>query len=591
MATTPRGMPVAEAYSAFRKNHFRVDRTYQRKLVWTLDEKKALIDSMRRGYPIPLVLLLSNALGGYDIIDGMQRLNAIFSFIENQFPLADGRFFDVAEYPTAKEHAAAGLFDAYGGEDKLSRAECAELLNYQLAVTIFSVNDSSDVTEVFGRINSGGKQLSSQERRQAGVVSQFSVFVRRLGCELRGDVSDDVVNLADMPSVSVEAPSLKLGYGVRAQDTFWCRQGILQAKELRDSGDEQLVADLAASILLDGPFAVSRENLDDAYTPGTARFADLNDRIASYSEERLGLEIRTTLSVVRETIEKVDSSPNVLRKTVNPKARGNPIRTPFFAVFMAFHELIVNQHKQPTDAHGIMTALKGLAAKLETASHHVRTVDRKKNVDVTLGLIQQYFSPVDPPLLGHGPGLAIDFVNSLRRSQIETPRYEFKQGLCRLSPDRQRDKKLPERLAEVACSIANIGPGVTGYLFIGVADSEEDAARVSAMDGIEPLEIGKFRVVGIAREAKLTGVTIEQYVREFVGQLRATALSEPLKSDLLGNVDTIDYRGLTVLRITVPPQAEVSWVGESTFVREGSETHPASAKQAAALTAKFALRP
>jgi hypothetical protein len=37
--------------------------------------------------------------------------------------------------------------------------------------------DESDITEVFGRINSGGKHLSNQERRQAGVTTSFAEVV------------------------------------------------------------------------------------------------------------------------------------------------------------------------------------------------------------------------------------------------------------------------------------------------------------------------------------------------------------------------------------------------------------------------------
>ncbi len=46
MATTPRGMTVTEAYRSFREDLFIVNRTYQRKLVWTLEEKVKLIDSI-----------------------------------------------------------------------------------------------------------------------------------------------------------------------------------------------------------------------------------------------------------------------------------------------------------------------------------------------------------------------------------------------------------------------------------------------------------------------------------------------------------------------------------------------------------------
>jgi hypothetical protein len=49
--------PVQTIYNWYRDGALYVNRKYQRKLVWTLIEKQKLIDSILRGYPIPLVLL------------------------------------------------------------------------------------------------------------------------------------------------------------------------------------------------------------------------------------------------------------------------------------------------------------------------------------------------------------------------------------------------------------------------------------------------------------------------------------------------------------------------------------------------------
>lgn len=587
MATTPRGMTVTEAYRSYREGLFVVNRTYQRKLVWSLDEKVRLIDSILRRYPIPLILLLQTESGQYEIIDGMQRLNAIFGYIENAYPLVDGRFFNVDEFPTAKEIATHGIFEPSDSDTKLSRAECATILDYQLAVTIFSVSEDSDVTDIFGRINSGGKQLSPQEQRQAGVVTQFATFVRALSSELRGDASAETINLADMPMVSVDAPSLKLGYGVHAEQTFWCKQGIIRTKELRDSLDEQIVADLTASVLIDEPFAVSRERLDDAYNIETSLHEDLTNRLSVYPAELLNRELKSTFSVLSETIEKVDTSQHAFRRVVNPAAGGNPVRTPFYAVFMAFFRLIIREHKEPTDPQAILAALSDLAGRLAAARHHVSSSDRRRNIDLTMGLIQQHFAHREPPLLSHGPGLALDFENSLRRSKIETPRYEFKQGLYDLSPSRTKNASLLPRLAEIACSIANLAPRTDGYIYLGVADKREDADRVKVLDNVVPVEVGHTFVVGVDREALLFCQSIDEYVRTVVADLRRTQLSEPLKTGLLGAVDTIQYRGLSVIRLTVPGQSVMSWVGEQTYVREGSETRLATPKQIAAITERF----
>jgi len=84
-------MTVTEAYRSYREELFIVNRTYQRKLVWTLDEKAHLMESMLKRYPIHLILLLHTEDGKYEIIDGMQRLNAIFR-AQPQFRIAGGMF-------------------------------------------------------------------------------------------------------------------------------------------------------------------------------------------------------------------------------------------------------------------------------------------------------------------------------------------------------------------------------------------------------------------------------------------------------------------------------------------------------------------
>jgi hypothetical protein len=65
---------------------------------------------------------------------------------------------------------------------------------------------TEEVDEVFARINTYGHQLSDQERRQAGVQGDFPRTVREIATELRGDVSSDVLNLSQMPMISIDLP-------------------------------------------------------------------------------------------------------------------------------------------------------------------------------------------------------------------------------------------------------------------------------------------------------------------------------------------------------------------------------------------------
>jgi uncharacterized protein with ParB-like and HNH nuclease domain len=46
---------VQSAYASYRDDKLYVNRCYQRKLVWTLEEKQKLIESILKRYPVPVL--------------------------------------------------------------------------------------------------------------------------------------------------------------------------------------------------------------------------------------------------------------------------------------------------------------------------------------------------------------------------------------------------------------------------------------------------------------------------------------------------------------------------------------------------------
>ncbi|MEO0848999.1 MAG: DUF262 domain-containing protein [Cyanobacteria bacterium J06648_1] len=591
MSITPRGMTVTEAYRLYRSGKLLVNRKYQRKLVWTLEEKEKLIGSILRGYPIPLFLLAErphiHGSGKYEIIDGMQRLNAIFSFLENSFSFED-RYFDINEYSYAKQLSEKGVFQiADKNHLNISPQECSNILDYQLAVTIYTAMEEEDITEVFGRFNSGGKRLSRQEKRQAGVVTPFAEVVRAIAMELRGDVSQKVLPLSDMPEISIDFKQSSLDYKIKSEDTFWCWQGILQPMQLRESEDEQMIADIAASILLDKPLPVDSKRLDSLYERSSSHFRDVENSLAVYTPQKLTQNIVRTFSVLRETIETYSKESKCLRNTVNPQST-NAIRSGFYTVFMAFYELIVDREMTPTDPNRIMNVLTGFQQKLNLSRNYKTIENRENNINQTKGLIQNYFARQEPPALGEGVELLLNIENSLRRSRIETSRYECKQGLLNLSGDRKINKKLVNRIIETICGIANLGSDGDGYVFIGVADKESDANRIKNLDRINPIEINGRYIVGIDREAKFTGKNIEDYVKILTDAILTSELSNPLQTQVMTKIDTVFYKGQhTLVRITVPVQTDVSFIGNKAFIRKDSSTTEVSGKELIAVSKLF----
>jgi predicted HTH transcriptional regulator len=75
--------------------------------------------------------------------------------------------------------------------------------------------------------------------------------------------------------------------------------------------------------------------------------------------------------------------------------------------------------------------------------------------------------------LGQDPELIQTFKNSLVPSSIENTKYECKQGLIDLSPNRKLNNDLVPRVVETICGIANSDRGTDGYIFLGVADKKQ----------------------------------------------------------------------------------------------------------------------
>lgn len=121
MSITPKGLSIQSLYKDYRDNKLMVNRKYQRKLVWTLEEKEKLINTILQGYPIPLFLFAErkNPHGNiyYEIIDGLQRLNAIFEFIENNFSYKN-KYFDIEQLARTKQLAKEGMIQPINDSEK-----------------------------------------------------------------------------------------------------------------------------------------------------------------------------------------------------------------------------------------------------------------------------------------------------------------------------------------------------------------------------------------------------------------------------------------------------------------------------------------
>src|SRR5262245_32299987 len=89
-------LTVQEILDLRQNKMLTVNAEYQRGPVWSSAQKKRLIDSVLRGYPIPLIYLhhIKRSVAGMqredlEVIDGQQRINALYEFKEGAWKLFD----------------------------------------------------------------------------------------------------------------------------------------------------------------------------------------------------------------------------------------------------------------------------------------------------------------------------------------------------------------------------------------------------------------------------------------------------------------------------------------------------------------------
>ena len=176
-------LTIEELVDLRRKEMATPNPEYQRGEVWNPDQQKKLIDSIMRGYQLPIIYLHYNetiAAGlkrqSYDIIDGQQRITALYRFVEGAFPLykPDDPKARFPKFLRDKPCEWGGK-DIHGFSDELK----ARLDETMIPVAYITTEETNEVRDLFVRLQSG-LPLNAQEKRDS-YPGQFTHFILALG--------------------------------------------------------------------------------------------------------------------------------------------------------------------------------------------------------------------------------------------------------------------------------------------------------------------------------------------------------------------------------------------------------------------------
>lgn len=148
--------PLSTTFSL--RSRINTDTDYQRPAVWTTAQKQMLMDSILRGYDVPKFYWhkVSKKPEKYDVVDGQQRLRAIWEFMDNQYALAKDA------------DPVDGVEIAHKYCKDLEPEQRIQLEQYALDVAVIEDSSDEEVREMFLRLQNG-TSLKAQEKRHARV--------------------------------------------------------------------------------------------------------------------------------------------------------------------------------------------------------------------------------------------------------------------------------------------------------------------------------------------------------------------------------------------------------------------------------------
>jgi hypothetical protein len=180
MKHEPESFKITQLIEWKKKNLLLVNEEYQRGAVWTNRQEKLLIDSIFRGYPLPLFYFhfIKNeadrlSTNTFEIIDGQQRITAIYRFVNNGFKL-----FDPKRDKTGLPRFLGDDLCPWGGVtfEMLPQELKDKFLSTELRASIIKSENLNEVRELFVRLQAG-LPLNAQEKRDAwpGELSKFII--------------------------------------------------------------------------------------------------------------------------------------------------------------------------------------------------------------------------------------------------------------------------------------------------------------------------------------------------------------------------------------------------------------------------------
>lgn len=341
-----------------RHKHLELRPPFQRGIVWTAKARSYFIDSIIRGYPVPVIFMQDKTDEKThepvrQVVDGQQRLRTVLAYVD---PSCLPDLTQDERFTIQKTHNSelAGLRFA-----DLPREAKNRILHFEFSVHILpSYTPRSVLLELFARMNSSGVKVNEQELRNAKFFGE---------CK-------------------------QLCYELAYYNTErWIGWGVFNSGQIARMKEVELVSELLMSMIY-GLDRKSQKTIDAFYKRYDDEFT-LAQRLSSHMETVLDL------------LDRIAAPKNEPNRSAAPLLPPFNNQGWFYVLFVALHELL----------YGTQT-IDGARAKHRRPSvSNIRTILKERAEKVRA---DQASGRIDPKLLQSLRGAATDRISRETRHKF-----------------------------------------------------------------------------------------------------------------------------------------------------------------------------
>jgi Protein of unknown function DUF262 len=245
-----------------RNKQLNLEPPYQRRSVWTRQDRQFFLDTIFRDYPSPAIFLHKTISDAgqvtYHVVDGKQRLQTILDFAGDKIAMAK-------DYGDARLDGKKWS-SILQGDDKLKH----QFWNYQISVEMVDRVEGSLINEVFDRLNRNARKLTRQELRHAKFEGWFATQVEK-----------------------------------ESEKEAWKVLGVVTTARIKRMADTQFISELMLVVLENAVLGFDQDILDSLY----AKYDDTpEDSEITFSEEKF----TKTLSAARSYLSKMEEEDSAV---------------------------------------------------------------------------------------------------------------------------------------------------------------------------------------------------------------------------------------------------------------------------------------